>query len=72
MPEIPVYPETMPGANPVIPEVSFRCRDIIWIVPLTLRQRGSTVRNFIDHAESSHNLPFLSADLFLKEKKSMK
>jgi predicted small metal-binding protein len=50
------------------PVFSFRCRDIgiNCSFETSGAARHKVLRTFIEHAESSHNLPVLSAELLLK------
>jgi len=54
--------------------VSFTCRDLG--VDCSFETRGMTdseiMKKFIDHAESAHNMPVLTADVILKVKKAIK
>lgn len=57
--------------NPVMPETPvmlFRCRDIG--MDCSFEARGSTrhglMREFIEHAESTHNMRVLSAEIIFK------
>jgi predicted small metal-binding protein len=53
---------------------SFTCRDIGMDCSFTTT--GTTdseiLKKFIDHAESAHNMPFLTSDVLLKVKKAIK
>ena len=57
-----------------IPEVSLRCRDIGMDCPFEVTEASRTglLRKYAEHAESSHNLPFLSADQLLKIHRAIK
>jgi predicted small metal-binding protein len=54
--------------------VSFTCRDLG--MDCSFETRGMTdseiMKKFIDHAESVHNMPVLTADVMLKVKKALK
>jgi predicted small metal-binding protein len=54
--------------------MSFRCRDIG--LDCSFETTGTSehkiLREFIDHAEATHNLNFLSADVILKIKSAIK
>jgi predicted small metal-binding protein len=54
--------------------VSFTCRDLG--MDCSFETTGTTdceiVKKFIDHAESAHNMPVLTADVMLKVKKAIK
>jgi len=59
---------TMTGMMQKSPVLSFRCRDIGW--DCSFESTGTTkhkiLRQFIEHAESSHNMHVLSAELLFK------
>jgi len=38
----------------------------------TATTEGEIVKKFIDHAESAHNMPVLTADIMFKMKKAIK
>ena len=54
--------------------VSFTCRDLG--MDCSFETRGTTdseiMKKFIDHADSAHNMPVLTADVLLKVKKALK
>jgi predicted small metal-binding protein len=54
--------------------VSFTCRDLG--MDCSFETTGTTnneiMKKFIDHAESAHNMPVLTADVLLKVKKAIK
>jgi predicted small metal-binding protein len=54
--------------------VSFTCRDLG--IDCSFETTGTTeieiMKKFIDHAESAHNMPVLTADTMLKVKKVLK
>jgi predicted small metal-binding protein len=54
--------------------VSFTCRDLG--MDCSFQTTGMTdseiMKKFIDHAESAHNMPVLTADVMLKVKKAIK
>ena len=54
--------------------VSFTCRDLG--MDCSFETRGTTdsesMKKFIDHAESAHNMPVLTADVLFKVKKALK
>jgi predicted small metal-binding protein len=54
--------------------VSFTCRDLG--MDCSFETTGTTnneiMKKFIDHAESAHNMPVLTADVILKVKKAIK
>jgi predicted small metal-binding protein len=54
--------------------VSFTCRDIGMDCPFetTGTTQGEIIKKFIDHAESAHNMPVLTADVMLKVKTALK
>jgi predicted small metal-binding protein len=61
------------GAEETIPALSFCCRDIglDCSCEITGKTRSGILREFIRHAESSHNMAVLSAEILLKMKESM-
>jgi predicted small metal-binding protein len=75
-PNFPVKPlgENTTGVMQKIPVMSFCCRDIG--MDCSFKSTGSTepglLRAFIHHAESSHELAVLPADLLLKIKGAIK
>jgi len=54
--------------------VSLTCRDLG--MDCSYEMRGTTdseiIRKFIEHAESAHNMPVLTADVLFKVKKVLK
>ena len=54
--------------------VSFTCRDIGMDCSFetTGTTNGEIMRKFIDHAQSAHNMPVLTADIILKVKTVLK
>jgi predicted small metal-binding protein len=54
--------------------VSFACRDLGMdcSFEMTATTEGEIVKKFIDHAESAHNMPVLTADIMFKMKKAIK
>lgn len=54
--------------------VSFTCRDLG--MNCSFETTGTTdseiLKKFSDHAKSAHNMPFLTADVIFKVKKSIK
>jgi len=54
--------------------VSFTCRDLG--MDCSFETTGTTeseiMKKFIDHAESAHNMPVLTADIMLKVTKAIK
>jgi predicted small metal-binding protein len=57
-----------------MPELSLRCRDIGMDCPFEVIEtsRPGLMRKYAEHAESLHNLPFLSADQLLKIHRAIK
>jgi predicted small metal-binding protein len=53
---------------------SFTCRDlgIHCSFETTGTTDGEIIRKFIDHAESAHNMPVLTAEVIFKLKKAIK
>jgi predicted small metal-binding protein len=56
-----------------MPDLSFRCMDIGLDCPFEVKGKTKTqlMREFIEHAESTHNIPVLSAETLLKIKDSL-
>ena len=54
--------------------VSFTCRDLGMDCSFetTGTTDGEIMKKFIDHAESAHNMPVLTADVLLKVQKAIK
>jgi len=54
--------------------VSFTCRDLG--MDCSFETTGTTdnesMKKFIEHAKTAHNMPFLTADMLLKVKKAIK
>jgi predicted small metal-binding protein len=54
--------------------VTFACRDLG--MDCSFEMTGTTereiIKKFIEHAESAHNMPVLTADVIFKVKKSIK
>ena len=76
--EGPVTPQKyLPEKNevmPKIPDMTFCCRDIGIDCIFEVRERTEflLLRKFIEHAETSHNMVVLPADLILKIKNAIK
>ena len=68
------FSENLTEVKQTTSELSFCCRDIGPDCPFestgTTEQRFQ--KKFVNHAEFSHDLPFLSADIFLKIRKALK
>ena len=62
------------GAPDKPPVLSFRCRDIGMDCPfeVTGTTKNKIYREFIGHAESSHNVTVMSADLLFKINEAIK
>ena len=60
--------------NPVRPEISLGCRDLGYDCEyeITDTEAKIVLRKFIGHAEQSHNLPVLPADVLLKLRQTLK
>jgi len=76
LPGNPVNPhyEYKAGGTRQAPVLSFRCRDIGMDCPfeVTGTTKNKIYREFIGHAESTHNVTVLSADLLFKINEAIK
>ena len=61
----------IPGANPAF---SFRCKDMGMECPFETSgdARHKVLKTFIDHAETYHDMPVLSADMLLKFQEALR